>query len=95
MGSTSLPPPPPHAELDCLVLWCSLATIIPSRLQSSQCMCAHVFPKIVPGLAEMCYAILILYFTAASGFLMEKKKKNHHIEGCHQIPHVVLFSLLL
>lgn len=38
-------------------------------------MCAHVFPKIVPGLPEMCYAIL-LYFTAASGFLMLEIKKQ-------------------
>lgn len=37
--------PPPYIELDCLVLCCSLATVI---LQSSQCMCAHVVPKIAP-----------------------------------------------
>lgn len=35
--------PPPSVEMDCLVLCCSLATVI---LQSSQCMCAHVVPKI-------------------------------------------------
>lgn len=82
-------PPPPHVESDCLVLWCSLATVIVpfSFTVFSMYVCPRL-PKIVPDLAEMCYAILLLYFAAGSGFLTLQitKKKWSHLSSMPSIP---------
>lgn len=69
------PPPPPRlpplAQSGCLGLRCSLATVIfPFSFTVSSMYVRPRSPKIVPDLAEMCYAILLLYFAAASGFFI-------------------------
>lgn len=65
----SPPPLPPLVQSGCLGLQCSLATVIfPFSFTVSSMYVRPRSPKIVPDLAEMCYATLLLYFAAASGF---------------------------
>ena len=57
------PPPPPLTELDCLVLWCSLATVIvPFPFTIFSMYVRPRLPKTVHDLAEMCYTIHLLLF---------------------------------
>lgn len=68
---TPPPPPslPPLVQSGCLGLRCSLATVIfPFSFTVSSMYVRPRSPKIVPDLAETCYAILLLYSAAASGF---------------------------